>query len=43
MSININQYRTLQQSGSLKAFYDDIVYLEIASGRNRFYVTFMTG
>jgi len=43
MSININQYRTLQQSGSLKAFYDDIVYLEIASGRNRFYVTFMKG
>ena len=39
----INQYKTLQQSGSLKAFYDDIVYLEIASGRNRFYVTFMKG
>ena len=40
---NINQYKTLKQSGSLKAFYDDIVYLEIASGRNRFYVTFMKG
>ncbi len=39
----INQYKTLQQSGSLKAFYDDVVYLEIASGRNRFYVTFMKG
>ena len=39
----INQYKTLKQSGSLKAFYDDIVYLEIASGRNRFYVTFMKG
>jgi|TARA_R110000764_G_scaffold132775_2_gene220671 hypothetical protein len=39
----INQYKTLQESGSLKAFYDDIVYLEIASGRNRFYVTFMKG
>tara|TARA_R100001015_G_C4537785_1_gene102531 strand:+ start:70 stop:753 length:684 start_codon:yes stop_codon:yes gene_type:complete len=40
---NINQYKTLRQSGSLKAFYDDIVYMEIASGRNRFYVTFMKG
>ena len=39
----ISNYRTLRQSGSLKAFYDDIVYLEIASGRNRFYVTFMKG
>ena len=39
----INQYKILQESGSLKAFYDDIVYLEIASGRNRFYVTFMKG
>jgi len=40
---NINQYKTLRQSGSLKAFYDDIVYMEIASGRNRFYVTVMKG
>lgn len=39
----INQYRTLKQSGSLKAFYDDIVYLEIANDTNRFYVTFMKG
>lgn len=39
----IQSFKILQESGSLKAFYDDIVYLEIASGRNRFYVTFMKG
>ena len=39
----IQSFKVLQNSGSLKAFYDDIVYLEIASGRNRFYVTFMKG
>jgi len=39
----IFNFKPLQQSGSLKAFYDDIVYYEIASDRNRFFVTFMKG
>jgi len=39
----IFNFKPLQRSGSLKAFYDDIVYYEIASNRNRFFVTFMKG
>ena len=39
----IFNFKPLQRSGSLKAFYDDIVYYEIASDRNRFFVTFMKG
>ena len=41
--LNPIQYRVLLNSGSLKAFYDDVVYWEIATGRNRFFVTFMDG
>jgi hypothetical protein len=37
------QYRALKSSGSLKAFYDDIVYWEIAKNTNKFFVTFMRG
>jgi len=37
----ISNYRTLKSTGSLKAFYDDIVYWEMAKNNNRFYVTFM--
>ena len=40
---NISSYRALKATGSLKAFYDDIVYWEIAKNNNRFYVTFMQG
>ena len=36
-------YRVLKVSGSLKSFYDDIVYWELASGGNKFFVTFMEG
>ena len=39
----LSTYRALKSSGSLKAFYDDIVYWEIAKNTNRFYVTFMRG
>jgi hypothetical protein len=39
----VSNYRTLKSTGSLKAFYDDIVYWEIAKNNNRFYVTFMKG
>ena len=40
---NVSNFFKLQNSGSLKAFYDDIVYYEIAADRNRFFVTFMKG
>ena len=36
-------YRALLASGSLKAFYDDVVYWEAAKGANKFFVTFMKG
>tara|TARA_Y100001973_G_C5201870_1_gene338432 strand:+ start:33 stop:830 length:798 start_codon:yes stop_codon:yes gene_type:complete len=36
-------YSTLKESGSLKAFYDDIVYWELAKNNNKFFVTFMDG
>jgi len=39
----VSNYRALKATGSLKAFYDDIVYWEIAKNNNRFYVTFMQG
>ena len=39
----LSTYRALKSSGSLKAFYDDIVYWEIAKNTNKFYVTFMRG
>ena len=41
--ITIGNYRILKNSGSLKAFYDDVVYWEIAKNTNKFYVTFMEG
>ena len=37
------QYRALLATGSLKAFYDDVVYWEMAKNNNRFFVTFMKG
>ena len=40
---NLFNYRSLKNTGSLKAFYDDIVYWEMAKNSNRFYVTFMQG
>ena len=39
----VSNYRTLKATGSLKGFYDDIVYWEMAKNNNRFYVTFMQG
>ena len=39
----VSNYRALKSTGSLKAFYDDIVYWEMAKNNNRFYVTFMQG
>ena len=42
-SYTVSTYRALKATGSLKAFYDDIVYWEIAKNNNRFYVTFMQG
>ena len=43
MAIRQSQYRALLATGSLKAFYDDIVYWEMAKNNNRFFVTFMKG
>ena len=43
MAVRINQYRPLKSAGSVKAFYDDIIYWEIAKNNNKFYVTFMQG
>ena len=43
MAIRRNQYRALLSTGSLKAFYDDVVYWEIAKNNNKFFVTFMKG
>ena len=43
MAIRRNQYRALLSTGSLKAFYDDVVYWEMAKNNNRFFVTFMKG
>ena len=42
-SLNRGSYRLLKNTGSVKAFYDDIVYWELASNSNRFFVTFMEG
>ena len=39
----VGSYRLLKNSGSMTAFYDDIVYWDIATGRNKFFVTFMKG
>tara|TARA_R110001592_G_scaffold119991_1_gene323731 strand:- start:7226 stop:7945 length:720 start_codon:yes stop_codon:yes gene_type:complete len=38
-----SNYRSLKSTGSLKGFYDDIVYWEMAKNNNKFYVTFMKG
>ena len=43
MAIRQSQYRALLSTGSLKAFYDDVVYWEIAKNNNKFFVTFMKG
>ena len=43
MAISTRQYRALLATGSLKAFYDDVVYWEMAKNNNRFFVTFMKG
>ena len=43
MAIRTRQYRALLATGSLKAFYDDVVYWEMAKNNNRFFVTFMKG
>ena len=39
----ISSYKPLKSAGNIKAFYDDIVYWEIAKNNNKFYVTFMKG
>ena len=39
----VGSYRLLKNSGSMTAFYDDIVYWDIATQRNRYFVTFMKG
>ena len=33
----------LNHTGSLNAFYDEIVFHEMVNGRNRFFVTFEKG
>ena len=38
-----SNYKALLATGRLKAFYDDIVYWEMAKNNNRFFVTFMKG
>ena len=43
MAIQISSYKPLKSAGSVKAFYDDIIYWEIAKNNNKFYVTFMKG
>ena len=43
MAIFKKQYKALIGSGSLKGFYDDVVYWEIAKNNNKFFVTFMEG
>ncbi len=43
MAVRQSQYRALLSTGSLKAFYDDVVYWEIAKNNNKFFVTFMKG
>ena len=40
---NTSFYRRGLDSGSLKFFYDDVVYWEIARNSNRFFVTFEEG
>ena len=40
---NISSYKPLKSAGNIKAFYDDVVYWEIAKNNNKFYVTFMKG
>jgi len=39
----VSSYKALKATGSLKAFYDDIVYWEMAKNNNKFFVTFMKG
>ena len=39
----INQYKILKSSGSLSAFYDNVVYWDIAKEANKFFVTFERG
>jgi hypothetical protein len=36
-------YRLLKNSGSIAAFYDDIVFWDLAAGKNKYFVTFMKG
>ena len=43
MAPKIQSYKPLKSAGSVKAFYDDIIYWEIAKNNNKFYVTFMKG
>ena len=43
MAVRIQSYKPLKSAGSVKAFYDDIVYWEMAKNNNKFYVTFMKG
>ena len=43
MAVRIQSYKPLKSAGSVKTFYDDIVYWEMAKNNNKFYVTFMKG
>ena len=43
MAMNQGSYRILKNSGSVSAFYDDIVYWDLATNKNRYFVTFMKG
>ena len=43
MSIYQGSYRLLKNSGSMTAFYDDIIYWDIATNKNKYFVTFMKG
>jgi len=43
MAVLQSSYRILKNSGSVSAFYDDIVFWDIAANKNRYFVTFMKG
>ena len=43
VNVSMGSYRLLKNSGSISAFYDDIVFWDIAAGKNKYFVTFMKG
>jgi hypothetical protein len=39
----MGSYHILKNSGSVSAFYDDIIFWDLATNKNRYFVTFMEG